>query len=362
VAWPPCRPQVLGLQPGDAVAALLPVAEFSSGQHLVLLTQQGVIKRTPLEAFAKISSAGLAAINVGGAVLPALLPCCPAALLPCRPLPCCALAGGALCASGAVSTTQAVTSVAPTGPNHCPAPASLPRPAPPPTTTAATAQVAEGDSLSWALRCDGGGAMMLASSDGQLLLFRAGDRSLRPTSRTAAGVQTMRLRPGAQIVSAELLPAPVAQLLGSRTGGAEEAEEGEEEAGGAAPALATATGSLDEEGQEGEEADGAAAGPWVLLVTERGMGKRVALSEFRLTGRRGVGIRGLKLKSGDRLVAAHLVGAADEVVLASRGGLMTRCRADSVRPCGRTAAGVNLMKLGAGDVVSTVAVVRAAAA
>jgi DNA gyrase/topoisomerase IV subunit A len=80
---------------------------------------------------------------------------------------------------------------------------------------AAPAQVAEGDQLSWALCCDSGGAMMMASSDGQLLLFKADDASLRPLSRTAAGVQTMHLRAGARIVSAELLPAFVAQLLGA---------------------------------------------------------------------------------------------------------------------------------------------------
>jgi DNA gyrase/topoisomerase IV subunit A len=69
-------PQVLGLQAGDAVAALLPVAEFSGSQHLVLITQLGVIKRTPLAQFAKISSGGLAAINVGRRPLPACLPAC----------------------------------------------------------------------------------------------------------------------------------------------------------------------------------------------------------------------------------------------------------------------------------------------
>jgi DNA gyrase subunit A len=231
-------------------------------------------------------------------------------------------------------------------------------------------QVSDDDALAWALRCPGGSAILMASSDGQVLVFRGDDASLRATGRTAAGVQTMRLKPGAQIVSVELLPPHVAQLLpGTRAAAAEAEPESEVESelgaassngtghSGSSAADAAASSSSDEEVDGSSTA--ATSGPWVLFVTENGMGKRVPVSEFRLSGRRGVGIKGLKLKAGDRLVAAHLVREEDEMVLASRAGLMTRCKAASVRGCSRGAVGVALMKLAQGDVVSTVAVVRA---
>lgn len=232
--------------------------------------------------------------------------------------------------------------------------------------------MSDNDALAWALRCPGGSAILMASSDGQVLVFRGDDASLRATGRTAAGVQTMRLKPGAQIVSVELLPPHVAQLLPGTSASAAEAEpeadaEVESELGTASSngtghssssaADAAASSSSDEDMDAISPA--AASGPWVLFVTENGMGKRVPVSEFRVSGRRGVGIKGLKLKAGDRLVAAHLVREEDEMVLASRAGLMTRCKAASVRDCSRGAVGVALMKLAQGDVVSTVAVVRA---
>jgi DNA gyrase subunit A len=52
-------PSVLPVQTDQVVTAVLPVSEFSEDEYIVLATEQGWIKKTPLVAFEKISSRGL---------------------------------------------------------------------------------------------------------------------------------------------------------------------------------------------------------------------------------------------------------------------------------------------------------------
>jgi len=52
-------PSVLPISMDQVVTTVLPVSEFSKDEYIVLATEQGWIKRTPLDAFAKTSSRGL---------------------------------------------------------------------------------------------------------------------------------------------------------------------------------------------------------------------------------------------------------------------------------------------------------------
>ncbi len=59
-------PQVLPLSSDDRVSSVIPLGEtFNEDEFLVLLTTQGFIKKTPVDAFKKMSSRGLIAINLG---------------------------------------------------------------------------------------------------------------------------------------------------------------------------------------------------------------------------------------------------------------------------------------------------------
>ena len=49
----------------ETVTSVIPVTEFTDDQHLVLLTQQGYVKKTPLKAFKSISARGLIIIGLG---------------------------------------------------------------------------------------------------------------------------------------------------------------------------------------------------------------------------------------------------------------------------------------------------------
>jgi len=56
---------VLPITGDETVTSVIPVSEFSEDQHLVLLTQQGFVKKTPLKAFKSISTRGLIIIGLG---------------------------------------------------------------------------------------------------------------------------------------------------------------------------------------------------------------------------------------------------------------------------------------------------------
>lgn len=121
-----------------------------------------------------------------------------------------------------------------------------------------------------------------------------------------------------------------------------------------------------QQSEEEEDADTSSSsskdtGPWLLLITSKGHGKRVALTDITIKkGRATQGLLSIKLSAGDTLALAQLVMSKDDdVVLASRQGVMIRCSAADVRALSRHAKGVRVIDLNEGDEVQTVAVVPA---
>jgi len=53
---------LLALQPGEKVEAILPVKEFTDGQYIIMVTRNGVVKKTELTAYAHPRSTGIRAI------------------------------------------------------------------------------------------------------------------------------------------------------------------------------------------------------------------------------------------------------------------------------------------------------------
>jgi DNA gyrase subunit A len=54
----------LELQPGERVIEMLPLASFDAGKFVLLATQNGVVKKTELDAFSAIRSTGIIAIDI----------------------------------------------------------------------------------------------------------------------------------------------------------------------------------------------------------------------------------------------------------------------------------------------------------
>ena len=84
----------------------------------------------------------------------------------------------------------------------------------------------------------------------------------------------------------------------------------------------------------------------LLTASENGYGKRTAIAEFPVRGRAGQGV--IAMLTGARngeLIAAVQVFAGDEIMLISDQGVLVRTRADDVSLVGRYAQGVRLIRL-----------------
>ncbi len=55
---------LIQIQPGDKIHAVVSVREFSENHYLAMATNKGIIKRTPLTAFSNVRNAGIIAINL----------------------------------------------------------------------------------------------------------------------------------------------------------------------------------------------------------------------------------------------------------------------------------------------------------
>jgi DNA gyrase subunit A len=142
----------------------------------------------------------------------------------------------------------------------------------------------------------------------------------------------MNLRPGDQLVSMDVLPVELADRV-------EGAAAGE-----------------DDEGDSEELAP--SEGPWVLVASASGLGKRVPVDQFRLQKRAGMGLRCMKFRrDGDVLVGLKVLGAGEELLLVSERGVIVRMQADAVPQQSRAATGVRLQKLDSGDRLSEVVLV-----
>lgn len=99
--------------------------------------------------------------------------------------------------------------------------------------------------------------------------------------------------------------------------------------------------------------------PCVLIVTAKGLGKRVPIEQFRSQRRGGVGSKSLMLNADDRLVIAMPVGIdpeRSELVIASEQGMVTRTSISAIPTYMRYSKGVKVMNLKEGDFVKDVTV------
>jgi DNA gyrase subunit A len=88
----------------------------------------------------------------------------------------------------------------------------------------------------------------------------------------------------------------------------------------------------------------------LLTVCEKGYGKRTSLDNYRSQNRGGVGL--INIKTTDRngkVVALKAVQFEDELMLITANGIIIRTGLDQIRPIGRNTQGVRLIKLKEGD-------------
>jgi DNA gyrase subunit A len=196
----------------------------------------------------------------------------------------------------------------------------------------------EGDALRWVRLALPGDSVLIGSLKGMTIHFRLSDEELRPLGRSARGVRAMNLRAGDSLVSMDVLPAELADRVASSEASDEEENE-------------TAEETTDETLAMSE-------GPWVLVASASGLGKRVPVHQFRLQKRAGMGLRAIKFRrEGDVLVGLKVLGADEELLLVSERGVIVRMRADAIPQQSRAATGVRLQRLDAGDRLAEVVLV-----
>lgn len=164
------------------------------------------------------------------------------------------------------------------------------------------------DQLQWVHSTSGSDQIMMVSSDGSSVRFKETD--VRPMGRTAAGVIGMRLEKDAKIVGMEVVdPVREKDLK-------------------------------------------------LLVVMDKGYGKRTQLNQYKVQKRGGKGILTAKItaKTGP-IVSAHVTDPEfAEVIAVSQKGVVIRTSLDSVSTLGRATQGVRIMKMQTGDSVASVVV------
>ena len=99
-------------------------------------------------------------------------------------------------------------------------------------------------------------------------------------------------------------------------------------------------------------------GPWVLIASAFGLGKRVPVTQFRLQKRAGMGLRAIKFRiKDDKLVCLKVLGEGEELLLVTDKGVIVRTNADKISQQSRAATGVKLQRLDEGDHLSEVVLV-----
>ncbi|MEY3297789.1 MAG: gyrase subunit [Cyanobacteriota bacterium] len=192
----------------------------------------------------------------------------------------------------------------------------------------------EGDQLRWVRLARSTDSILIGSRHGMTIHFKVDDDQLRPLGRPTRGVRAMALRDGDELISMDILPSQVVE------------------------AVQAAEAEADSEDEDDTVATSNDPGPWVLVIASSGLGKRVPVSKFRLQNRAGLGLKAIKFrKDDDTLAALRVVSDGDELMLVTNRGIIIRQRVNDISIQSRPATGVRLQRLDEDDAIAAVAVV-----
>lgn len=224
---------LLPVEAEEKISAMIRVPDFGEDEHyLCMVTRNGIIKRTELDAYKNIRKSGIIAINLD-----------------------------------------------------------------------------EGDELAWVWLTGGNDDILVATKNGFAIRFNENDA--RAIGRTARGVRAIDLRDGDCVVGM------------------------------------CAISKDDEEN-----------GAKILTVSESGIGRRSALSDYHLQSRAGKGSINYKTEKYGLVAAVCLVHPDDDLILISSDGIVIRIDSESVNAASRTSRGVNVMRTSEGEKVVSVTAVK----
>ena len=159
----------------------------------------------------------------------------------------------------------------------------------------------DGDEIAAAFLTEGDCSVLIATRNGAAIRFD--EKDARPLGRTARGVRAIKFRDGDYVVGA--------------------------------------TKIFDDNAS-------------ILTVTDKGMGRRCAVSSYRMQKRGGLGLKNYPVSDEKGYVCGiKTLGTDDDVILISADGVVIRIRANDLRNMGRPASGVRVMRLGTEDRVAS---------
>lgn len=167
-----------------------------------------------------------------------------------------------------------------------------------------------GDELRWIKRTTGNNDVIISTSAGQAVRFN--EAETRPMGRTARGVRGVRLRPSDWVVGMDVV------VNDDQT---------------------------------------------LLVISEKGFGKKTKVANFPGHKRGGVGIKAavVTAKTGPIISVQTIDPLMAEALLVSKNGQTIRLSLDDIKLLGRTTQGVTIMRLGEGDKVSSIGLMEAPA-
>ncbi len=208
----------------------------------------------------------------------------------------------------------------------------------------------EGDQLRWVRRAKVEDSIIIGSRHGMAIHFRCTHDQLRPLGRATRGVKSMKLKPGDELVGMDILPAAILETLDTET----EAEIEEETID------IEETTEIEEISETTEAPNSNSTGPWVLVITMGGYGKRVPVGQFRLQNRAGQGLTATKFKNRktkDKLATLRIVNSDEEIMMATNRGIIIRQTVNAISVQSRSATGVRVQRLDEDDAITGVAIV-----
>jgi DNA gyrase subunit A len=189
------------------------------------------------------------------------------------------------------------------------------------------------DELRWVRLATNEDSVIIGTRKGMAIHFKTNSQQLRPLGRSTKGVKSMKLKSGDELISMDIIPSQIVATIDSSVDGEEEDDSAEE--------------LVDEAIDQG---------PWLLAITKNGYGKRVPIGKFRLQNRAGMGVRAIKFKSkDDRLVAIDIVNPEDELMIVTNRGIMIRQAVKAISLQSRNATGVRVQRLDKDDAIAAVA-------
>lgn len=161
----------------------------------------------------------------------------------------------------------------------------------------------DGDELRWIKKTTGENDVIVSTSAGQAVRFN--EKDARPMGRAARGVRGVRLRPNDVVVGMDIVTSEEQELL---------------------------------------------------VISEKGFGKRTKAANFPSHKRGGVGIKAavVTAKTGPIISVQTIEPDMQEALLISKNGQTIRLALDDIKMLGRTTQGVTIMRLGSGDTVSSI--------